>query len=200
MKKILTFVILLFILNACQKKEDPFVAYRQDVTTNMIIDETFVIGGKLTINSNNSKIVRVITLPSKTKYWAFWYGVGQEAKAKYLENSNNIINAAKAITNDPIIAWGLDIIKTLNIMANSGSDNIDVFFASNQQSANNFLNGNQWYYLSFFNGEQSVNNRVLLQMVDTPQDGNRRLYMTFQNYKDFRDLDVHLKVYAFVEK
>lgn len=197
--KINILILFLILLLSC-KKDEPFMDYRQDVNSSKILDDTFVVGGRLTINSNNSRILRTITLPPKTKYWVFWFGVSQEAKQKYLQTVNNIPEKARAITTEPVIALGLNIIQSIILSANSGSDNIDSYFASSASNAQNFLNGNNWSYYPFFNGEQMVNTYRVVRIEDTPLDNNRRLYMTFQNYKDFRDMDVQLKIWAFTEK
>jgi hypothetical protein len=195
----LSFILLL--LASCQEPVEPiFVDYRQDVTEMQIIDEDFVVGGELTPNSNQSRVLKVINLPPRTKYWVFWFGVSQEAKEKYMQTAELIPKAAKAITSSPVIALGLEIISAINLAANSGSDNLDVYFAAGADNAQKFLNNQSWYYEGFFYGQQTVNSYRVVQMSDVNPDANRRLYMTFKNNRSFRDADVSLKVWAFIEK
>lgn len=198
-QKCLYVALISMPLFSCEK-EEPEVIYRQDVRDTKIIDEIFVVGGKFTLNSNNSRVVKVITLPQKTKYWVFWFGVGQEARQKYLETVNSIPKGVRHITTDPVVALGLEMIKSINLAANSGSDNIDSFFAASYLDSDKFTKNKEWKRHIFFDGTQTVNTYMVKQIEDTPLDSSRNLYMTFENFKSFRDLDVQLKVWAFTEK
>jgi hypothetical protein len=200
--RLLLLLLLLFVFNSCEtdEVEEPFTAYRQDVKPTKIIDETFVLGGTLTANSNKSKLVKTIKPPANTKYWIFWFGVSQEAKEQYMATIGQIPKAAQKITTEPTIALGLEIINAINLAANSGSDNVDSFFAASLEDSEAFKNSRAWSYYLFFQGKQTVNVYRVIDMSDTPVDQYGNLYMTFENNKTFRDLDVQLKVWAFTEK
>lgn len=200
--KFLLLLLVLFIFNSCEPEEveEPFTAYRQDVKPTKIIDETFVVGGTLTVNSNSSRLVKVIKLPANTKYWIFWFGVSQEAKEQYMATIGQIPKAAQKITTEPTIALGLEIINSINLAANSGSDNVNSYFAVSAEDSDLFENGETYYRHRFFDGTQTVNTYIVKEMSDTPVDEDGNLYMTFENNKTFRDLDVQLKVWAFTDK
>lgn len=199
--KLLLLLLLLFVFNSCETEvEEPFTDYRQDVKPTKIIDETFVVGGTLTANSNSSRLVKTIKIPANTKYWIFWFGVSQEAKEQYMATIGQIPKAAQKITTEPTIALGLEIINSINLAANSGSDNVDSYFAASLEDSQAFRNNELWSYYVFFQGEQTVNAWKLIDISDTPVDEYGNMYMTFKNNKTFRDLDVQLKVWAFTEK
>lgn len=191
-----SFFITLITFLACEPHEPEFTEYRRDVTPLKIIDETFVAGGVLTLNSYASRVVRTIQLPAKTKYWAVWVGVGQESLNALKAAVNDIPQGARRITTDPFIAYGLEILKTLPVI--TGSDAVDCYF-TDRDNATLFVQQQNWKHYPLLEGKQTVTMHNIYDMAHTPSDNEGRLLMTFQNLRDFRNLDVTLKVWAYTD-
>lgn len=197
-KHLILLLIILMFVQSCIKDEviEPFTNYRQDVKPIKIIDETMFVAGELTLNDYSSKVIRTVKLPSKTKYWALWVGVGQESLDRLKKASIDIPKAAQKITTDPFIAFGLEILSSLPLI--TGSDNID-FWITDYDNSRKFKNNDQFRYYTFVEGNQTVSKHQIIQFGNTPQTNDGNLYFCFKNYRDFRNLDVTLKVWAFVE-
>lgn len=195
--KIALVSLFFFAILSCQEEVQPFTDYRQDVSPVKIIDEQLFVSGTTTLNDYSSRVTRTIIFPSKTKYWVIWVGVGQESINKLKEAAVQIPKAAQNITRDPFIAFGLNILSSLPII--TGSDNINFYFTDSANSQK-FKNGEQFRYFTFVQGEQTVNKYQIIPIGDTPYSGTTNLYMNFQNLRAFRNLDVFVKVWAYVEK
>ncbi len=198
MKKYIYIILLILLSISCTKQEDieTEVVYRKDLTPVMIIDEKITVGGQLTLNEFSSRVGRTIIFPDNTEHWCFWVGVGQESLQRLQQAISDISRAGQKITKDPFIAFGLQMLSSLPII--TGSDNVNFYFTS-AENQSLFLQGKTFRYYTFVQLEQTVNSYRLLQFKDTPND-NRRLYFNMQNTRDFRNLDVYVKVYAFVKK
>jgi hypothetical protein len=197
MKKYI-YILLALLSISCTKQEEieTEVVYRKDLTPVMIIDEKITVGGQLTLNEFSSRVGRTIVFPDNTEHWCFWVGVGQESLQRLQQAVSDISRAGQKITKDPFIAFGLQMLSSLPII--TGSDNVNFYFTS-AENQSLFLQGKTFRYYTFVQLEQTVNSYRLIQFKDTPND-NRRLYFNMQNTRDFRNLDVYIKVYAFVRK
>lgn len=127
-----------------------------------VINKTEQVGDKSIITPRNSYSYVPFTLPNdkiepykeeKTIAWAYWIGVGKEAKLAYKRNIQEIGSFASNLVSkfvSPLAGFAVGAISKL-FLPTSG-DNVHYYLMASQNHAENFKNGYHYLYFDSGNG------------------------------------------------
>jgi hypothetical protein len=96
--------------------------------------------------SNSNKTTIKINLPSGTRYWVYWIGVGQTSRETMKAFTQNLGNAVKLISPDPLTLFGLKVIGSLPVL--NATSTVSYYFMDSQ-NANLFRAGQGFRNLNF---------------------------------------------------
>lgn len=160
-----------------------------DTTHQFVTDQQIVVHS--TGNSAGNRTVVTIILPSKTTYWVYWIGVGQESKQnmkKFATGLSEVVS--KLAGGDPIVAFGMKLLPELPVF--NSTSTVNYRFTDNV-NATNFRNGipNFGCY-NFRNGDNVTTDYTLVTTV------NREMNLCLWNNNPLWGRDVFVKVEAFI--
>jgi hypothetical protein len=90
-------------------------AHEEVLTTDAVVHSTS--------NNSGNKTTIKINLPINTTYWTYWIGVGQDANKRMKDFISNLSAAAKFVSSDPLVLFGLKVIPSLPIFNSTATIN-----------------------------------------------------------------------------
>jgi hypothetical protein len=139
--------------------------------------------------SNSNRTTVKINLPSGTKYWVYWIGVGQTSRETMRAFAQNLGNAAKLISPDPLTLFGLNVIGNLPIL--NGTSTVSYHF-TDSQNAGLFRSKQAYQYYTFKHATNIATDYALANVV------NSDIVLCMENNSALNGEDVEVRVMAFV--
>ena len=149
------------------------------------------------MNENGNRTIVDFILPQDTKKWAFWIGVGQEAKKAYQKDVQTLANMgsqfAPILGMNPLAGLLLDALPTLT-KTNNG-ENVKYYFITDYENALKFKAGQQFLQIKHGdvisdNCKMSIGNGYI----------GKKMFVGLSNDNTLRGIDVSVIITAMVVK
>lgn len=181
------------VIDTAYRAEQNQYLIKSDTSFVEVINTTSTVHSEL--NSKGNKTLVDFTLPANTVKWAFWIGVGQEAKKAYqkdVQALSSTVGEFAGMTN-PLAGLLIGILPALTKTSNG--ENVMYRFMDGYENAQKFANNQQ--YLQFKQGN------VVSDYCNMPlykSQLGRKLYIGLINDNTMQPIDVTTKITAMVVK
>lgn len=161
-----------------------------DTTYTEVLKTTARVYSTNNLNHSNRTTIN-INLPANTTYWAYWIGVDQEARQKMNNLVEKLSPAARLISSNPLVLFGMKIIPSLPMMNSTATINYQF---TDIENGRNFMNGNKYNYYTF---KQANNISSDYALVKTKPAS---VVLAMWNESAFTGYDVEIRAVAFTVK
>lgn len=147
------------------------------------------------MNDGGNRTLIDFVLPHDTKKWAFWIGVGQEAKKAYQKDAQTLakLGSEFASIGNPLAGLLLNALPTLT-KTNNG-ENVKYYFITDYENAQKFKAGQQ--FLQIKNGDVITDNCKMPMYKDYI---GKKMFVGLSNDNTMRGIDVNVIITAMVVK
>ncbi len=161
-----------------------------DTTHEMVLNTTTRVYSMTNLGHPNKTALK-INLPPNTAYWAYWIGVGQEARQKMQNFAAEVAKAGPLLSADPVVLFGMKLIPSLPMLNATATVSYQFMDSRNSQ----LFVANQPYTYFTFKYAQNISTDYDLIGVRSPD-----LAIGLTNTSAAMGEDVDVKVVAFIIK